>query len=104
MAPQLIAVKALSDRTPSSWMARATSSLPDPDGPQSSTEAFERATRRIISRSRSTAGLCPMISVSSADGAAPYASVAQVMARLSAGGFTKLNLITDTAADETAGG
>jgi len=33
-----------------------------------------------------------------ADGRAPYQAVARVMARLSAGGFTKLNLITDTAA------
>ena len=39
-----------------------------------------------------------------ADGRAPYQAVARVMARLSASGFTKLNLITDTAADETAGG
>ena len=31
-----------------------------------------------------------------ADGAAPYAIVAQVMARLSTSGFTKINLITDT--------
>lgn len=31
-----------------------------------------------------------------ADGAAPYAAVAQVMARLSSSGFTKLSLITDT--------
>jgi biopolymer transport protein TolR len=31
-----------------------------------------------------------------ADGAAPYALVAQVMARLSASGFTTINLITDT--------
>jgi biopolymer transport protein TolR len=31
-----------------------------------------------------------------ADGAAPYATVAQVMARLSTSGFTKINLITDT--------
>ena len=34
-----------------------------------------------------------------ADGRAPYQAVARVMARLSAGGFTKLNLITDTAPD-----
>ena len=33
-----------------------------------------------------------------ADGRAPYQAVARVMARLSSGGFTKLNLITDTAA------
>ncbi|MBB4798440.1 biopolymer transport protein TolR [Brevundimonas bullata] len=39
-----------------------------------------------------------------ADGRAPYQAVARVMARLSASGFTKLNLITDTAADETAEG
>ena len=32
-----------------------------------------------------------------ADGAAPYSEVAKVMARLSANGYTKLNLITDTA-------
>jgi biopolymer transport protein TolR len=32
-----------------------------------------------------------------ADGRAPYQAVARVMARLSAAGFTKLNLITDTA-------
>ncbi len=31
-----------------------------------------------------------------ADGAAPYAVVAQVMARLSTSGFAKINLITDT--------
>ena len=31
-----------------------------------------------------------------ADGAAPYAVVAQVMAKLSTNGFTKLNLVTDT--------
>jgi biopolymer transport protein TolR len=36
-----------------------------------------------------------------ADGRAPYQAVARVMARLSASGFTKLNLITDTA--EAAG-
>jgi biopolymer transport protein TolR len=34
-----------------------------------------------------------------ADGRAPYQAVARVMARLSNGGFTKLNLITDTASD-----
>ena len=33
-----------------------------------------------------------------ADGRAPYQAVARVMARLSSQGFTKLNLITDTAA------
>ena len=32
-----------------------------------------------------------------ADGRAPYQAVARVMARLSATGFTKMNLITDTA-------
>lgn len=36
-----------------------------------------------------------------ADGRAPYQAVARVMARLSSSGFTKLNLITDTA--EAAG-
>jgi biopolymer transport protein TolR len=37
-----------------------------------------------------------------ADGAAPYAVVAQVMARLQNTGFTSINLITDTAAPEPA--
>ncbi len=36
-----------------------------------------------------------------ADGRVPYQAVARVMARLSSSGFTKLNLITDTA--EAAG-
>ncbi|WP_339914798.1 ExbD/TolR family protein [uncultured Brevundimonas sp.] len=37
-----------------------------------------------------------------ADGAAPYQAVARVMARLSATGFSKLNLITDTAPQASA--
>ena len=37
-----------------------------------------------------------------ADGAAPYATVAQVMARLQASGFTSINLITDTGAPTPA--
>jgi biopolymer transport protein TolR len=35
------------------------------------------------------------------DGRAPYQAVARVMARLSTAGFTKLNLITDTAASSS---
>jgi biopolymer transport protein TolR len=35
-----------------------------------------------------------------ADGAAPYTYVAQVMARLSSSGFTKIDLITDTGAPD----
>ena len=38
-----------------------------------------------------------------ADGRAPYQAVARVMARLSAAGFTKLNLITDTSASGAEG-
>jgi biopolymer transport protein TolR len=38
-----------------------------------------------------------------ADGRAPYQAVARVMARLSASGFTKLNLITDTSAPAEGG-
>lgn len=37
-----------------------------------------------------------------ADGRAPYQAVARVMARLSANGFTKMNLITDTASSAPA--
>jgi len=36
------------------------------------------------------------------DGRAPYQAVARVMARLSSAGFTKLNLVTDTAGDAPA--
>ncbi|MDO9587090.1 MAG: ExbD/TolR family protein [Brevundimonas sp.] len=38
-----------------------------------------------------------------ADGRAPYQAVVRVMARLNAAGFTKLNLITDTAASAEEG-
>ncbi len=37
-----------------------------------------------------------------ADGAAPYEAVARVMARLSASGFSSINLITDTAPTASA--
>jgi biopolymer transport protein TolR len=36
------------------------------------------------------------------DGRAPYQAVARVMARLSSGGFTRLNLVTDTAGEAPA--
>jgi biopolymer transport protein TolR len=36
-----------------------------------------------------------------ADGGAPYEAVAKVMAKLSTSGFSKIDLITDTAAPET---
>ena len=39
---------------------RATSSLPMPDSPEMCTGAWLRATRRIISRSRSIAGEWPI--------------------------------------------
>jgi len=38
-----------------------------------------------------------------ADGRAPYQAVARVMARLSGGGFSKLNLITDTSGSAKEG-
>ncbi|MFN3669861.1 MAG: ExbD/TolR family protein [Brevundimonas sp.] len=38
------------------------------------------------------------------DGQAPYQAVARVMARLSSAGFTKLNLITDTAGETATTG
>ena len=38
-----------------------------------------------------------------ADGRAPYQAVARVMARLSGGGFSKLNLITDTSGSAAEG-
>ncbi|HXU99133.1 MAG TPA: ExbD/TolR family protein [Caulobacteraceae bacterium] len=39
-----------------------------------------------------------------ADGRAPYAIVAQVMAALSSSGFTSINLITDTGGPSSGGG
>jgi len=39
-----------------------------------------------------------------ADGKAPYAAVAQVMAALSTSGFTKINLITDTGGPSSGAG
>ena len=49
-----------SARGPEPWIMRATSSLPVPDSPEMCTGAWLRATRRIISRSRSMAGALPM--------------------------------------------
>lgn len=56
-----------------------------------------------VSEAAGPNGLKKAVSVRG-DGRAPYQAVARVMARLSSAGFTKLNLITDTAADETAEG
>ena len=43
-------------------------------------------------------GLVARVAQEGGDGQAPYQAVARVMARLSAAGYTKLNLVTDTAA------
>ena len=40
MAPQFTATKGMAERGESSWMARATSSLPVPDSPVTSTVAL----------------------------------------------------------------
>ena len=53
-APQLIAEKALPERTPSSWIARATSSLPVPLSPSMSARASVGATVWMSCRSFGT--------------------------------------------------
>ena len=60
MAPQLTAMKGPLVRALTSWMARATSSLPVPDSPQSSTGAMLRATLSMSERTCSMAGLLPV--------------------------------------------
>ena len=61
--------------------------------------SFEALATRLLTQAGGTeqAGERPVFV--RADGRAPYQAVARVMARLSASGFTKLNLITDTAPD-----
>jgi biopolymer transport protein TolR len=58
--------------------------------------SWERLTLRIEEEGGADAREKPIFV--RADGRAPYQAVARVMARLSSQGFTKLNLITDTAA------
>jgi biopolymer transport protein TolR len=58
--------------------------------------AFDALTERIAEAAGETDREALSVFVR-ADGRAPYQAVARVMARLSAAGFTKLNLITDTA-------
>jgi biopolymer transport protein TolR len=60
--------------------------------------AYERLAERLAASTGSGDGAATERPVFvRADGRAPYQAVARVMARLSASGFTKLNLITDTA-------
>ena len=63
--------------------------------------SWERLTGRIEEEGGADAREKPIFV--RADGRAPYQAVARVMARLSSQGFTKLNLITDTAASGTEG-
>jgi len=66
--------------------------------------SYERLLERVGAAADEEATKTPIFV--RADGRAPYQAVARVMARLSAGGFTRLNLITDTAPDAapTTGG
>ena len=59
--------------------------------------SWERLTLRIEEEGGADAREKPVFV--RADGRAPYQAVARVMARLSAAGFTKLNLITDTSGE-----
>ena len=63
--------------------------------------SWERLTVRIEEEGGADAREKPIFV--RADGRAPYQAVARVMARLSSQGFTKLNLITDTAASGSEG-
>jgi hypothetical protein len=58
----LIAMNGLWLRLLAAWMACATSSLPEPDGPARSTDTSDAATRAIIARNRCMAALVPMMS------------------------------------------
>ncbi|MDO1559575.1 ExbD/TolR family protein [Brevundimonas sp. 2R-24] len=61
---------------------------------------LDQLTPRLLAMSGGEAGERPVFV--RADGQASYETVAQVMARLSTQGFTKLNLITDTAPQSQA--
>ena len=50
MAPQFTGTNALRDRSDSRWIERATSSLPVPDSPSTSTVLSLAATRRRMAR------------------------------------------------------
>ena len=56
MAPQFTATKGMAARGESSWMARATSSLPVPDSPVRSTVVLVGATLRTWRRTSCSAG------------------------------------------------
>ena len=59
--------------------------------------AFEALSTRLLTEAGGADKAAERPVFVRADGRAPYQAVARVMARLSASGFTKLNLITDTA-------
>ena len=58
---------------------------------------FEELAPRVLAIAGGEPGERPVFV--RADGQAPYEAVARVMARLSSSGFTKINLVTDTAPD-----
>ena len=59
--------------------------------------AFDQLSARLLTEAGGAEQAAERPVFVRADGRAPYQAVARVMARLSATGFTKLNLITDTA-------
>ncbi len=61
-AEQLTATKGPPERLLRLWMARATSSLPVPDSPSSTTEASQAAISDSMPVRRMMAGLTPIIS------------------------------------------
>ena len=60
------------------WMARATTSLPEPDAPQIITDADDRATRFTISRSATIGALVPISMSSMAQDAVLLATAVMV--------------------------
>ena len=56
IAAQFTGTKGLSARSDSEWIERAATSLPVPDAPVRRTEVGRRATRAMVSRTRSVAG------------------------------------------------
>ena len=74
-APQLTRTNGRSRRSLSVWTAWAISSLPVPVSPNSSTDALERATWRVVRNTSAMAGLEPMMPGSGAAASSSWVGV-----------------------------
>ena len=82
IAAQFTRTNGRSRRSLAAWIAAATSSLPVPDSPVISTRASVGATRAIIARTCSIAGLSPIISPRQAEIGAQRSRFAPRLAQL----------------------